>query len=211
MAELTIPAVSIPPTDPIAGEPMRKKIIPLSGKLITAEDPLVIGENFRTLKNMRYTDSAIKSIGGMTKINSSIMNATYFKARNAHQFKKPSEDHLLVQAFNTGLTAAQVLQNTTAPPTAGNFSGTALWSDTTRGRFSSAPGGTMAYCNGEDSCIWGGDEDYIGAFINFDPNGTFSYDYTDAVRDESDEVATLEVAGMVLMQTQSSCCTLIIM
>ena len=98
--------------------------IPLTGKLMLS-DPATIGTNFQTLTNMRYTDANIQSVAGNTKINSTAL-ATYLKVRNAHQYTKsqPSENHLLAQAYNTGLTASQVLENTTAIPSAGDFSAT---------------------------------------------------------------------------------------
>ena len=119
-------------------EPLRPKMVPLNGKLITAEDPATIGTNFRTLINMRPADKSVKSIAGMTKINSAnAMDATYFKTRNAFHFRKiqPAEattveTHVLAQAWNTGLTAAHVLQNVTAPPAVGDFEATDVWTDT---------------------------------------------------------------------------------
>ncbi len=160
-----------PAVEDITLKPMNKekqhKTIPFSGKLMT-DDPASVGANFRTLTNLRYTDTHVRGIQGMTKINSSVMNATYLKTRSAFHFKKPGESHVLAQAYNTGLTASQILENTTAIPSAGNFSATALWTDSSgsgRGRFSYAPDGQMIYCNGVDSCIWGGNEMGVGAFI----------------------------------------------
>ena len=134
------------------------KEIPFSGKLITGE-PIAVGQNFRTLKNLRYTDTHVKGVAGMAMINSAaIMDATYFKARSAFHFKKsqPAETHVLAQAYNTGLTAAQVLENKTAIPGVGNFEATELLTDASgfgRGRFSDAPDGQMIYANGVDTCI----------------------------------------------------------
>ena len=51
---------------------------------------------------------------------------------------------------------------------AGNFEATALWQDSAGagiGNFSIAPNGQVAYCNGVDSVIWGGDEVDVRAFI----------------------------------------------
>ena len=48
--------------------------IPLNGQLITSEDPAVIRTNFRTLTNLRYTDTHVKGIGGMTKINTTAIS-----------------------------------------------------------------------------------------------------------------------------------------
>jgi hypothetical protein len=92
-----------------------------------------------------------------------------------------------VEAYNTGETESRILQNTTAIPSQGNFSATSLYSPSTSasagdGRFSHAPDGDLAYCNGEESIIWGGAEREIAGFINYDPDGTFAYDYTEEVR-----------------------------
>jgi hypothetical protein len=150
----------------------RRYEIPLDGKLITGDDPAKIGPNFQSLKNLRYSNNHPKAIGGMTKINSSVMNATYLKARSGLHFRKdqPSESHLLVEAYNTGLTASRILQNTTAIPSSGNFSSTSLFtlsSNSNGGRWSYAPNGDVAYCNGSEVCIWGGTEMEIGGFINY--------------------------------------------
>jgi hypothetical protein len=188
------------PVDPVPDEKRQKRLLPLSGKLITAEDPLVIGANYRTLTNMRYGEASPKQIAGMTKINSSVMNGTYLKTRNAFHFRKsqPSsvESHVLVQAYNSGLTASQVLQNTAAPPATGSFAATALWTDASGagvGYFSDAPDGNVVYSNGVETCIWGGDESRCARFLNFDPAGTFTYDFTDAInntKSDTENIAT---------------------
>ncbi len=145
------------------------KEIPLNKKLVTALDPALVGDNFQSLKNMRPTPGHIKAIDGMTKINATALSG-YLKCRNGFHFEKkqPAENHVLVQAYNTGLTASQVLQNETAIPNQGDFSGTALHTDASgagRGRFSSAPRGCVGYCNGEESMIWSGDEGEASSFI----------------------------------------------
>lgn len=182
--------------------PMMKKSVQLTGKLITAEDPLIIGQNFKTLTNMRYGDSSPKTIGGMTKINSTALT-TYLKVRNAYHYLKaqPAESHVLAQAWNTGLTASQVIQNTTAIPSAGDFEATSLWTDSSGagiGRFSGSPTGQLIYCNGVDSCIWYGVEGRCAGFLSFDPSGGFLYDFTDQInntKDDSANVATLYKVG----------------
>lgn len=173
--------------------------LPLNGKLITGEDPATIGNNFQTLKNFRYTNTYPKPVGGMTKINTTALT-TYLKPRAGHHFKKTyptAENHVLVQANNTAETAAQVLQNTTAIPSAGDFSGTALWTDSSgagNAKFSDAPDGNVAYCNGVDACIWSGTEGRIAKFINFDPNETFKKDYSAIMQNaltDTNNIATL--------------------
>lgn len=150
----------------------RRYELPLDGKLVTGDDPCKIGPNFQSLVNLRYSNKHPKAIGGMTKINSSIINSTYLKVRNGIHYRKdqPSESHLLVEAHNTGLTARRILQNTTSIPTAGNFSATELYTPTASagfGRWSPAPNGDVAYCNGSESCIYGGDEMEISGFVNY--------------------------------------------
>ena len=149
------------------------KDIPLTGKLITA-DPATIGTNFQTLTNMEYTDTHIRAIQGMTKINATAI-PTYLKTRNAFQYRKesPQESHLLIHGYNAGETASRVLQNINAIPGTGNFETDALWTDSSgagRGIFSKAPNGQMAYCNGVDTCLWAGDEDEVA----FNPAGWFT-------------------------------------
>lgn len=51
---------------------MDVKEIPLTGKLVTSEDPATIGTNFQTLQNLRPTKTHLKGIGGMSKINTAI-------------------------------------------------------------------------------------------------------------------------------------------
>jgi len=45
------------------------KEVSLDGKLVTAEDPVTIGDNFQQLTNMRYRRTNPYAIGGMTEIN----------------------------------------------------------------------------------------------------------------------------------------------
>jgi hypothetical protein len=172
--------------------------VPLDGKLITADPPAKIGPNFQQLTNMRYTSTqkGIKRVGGFTTINGSVMDATYLKTRSAIHFEKdqPSESHVVVEAHNTGETASRIWQNTTAIPGTGNFSATSLYSPSTSitagdGRFSLAPDGDLAYCNGEESVIWGGAEREIAGFINYDSIGGFSYDFTEQLRNTKTDTA----------------------
>ncbi|MHA2068659.1 MAG: hypothetical protein ACXABY_30215, partial [Candidatus Thorarchaeota archaeon] len=127
---------------------------------------------FKDIQNLRPYDRGYRAVNGMSKINTTAL-ATHLKARAGFHFSKQvpvAESHTLVQAWNTGETASKVWQNTTAIPSAGDFSGTALMDESAatveKGRFSDAPGGQMAYCNGVDPPqIWAGDETNIAAFL----------------------------------------------
>ncbi len=183
-------------------QPYRKRAIPFTGKWLPAFDGIVVGTNFTQFTNCRYSDAGPRGIGGMTKINSSVMNATYLKARSAHHFRKaqPAESHILVQAYNAALSASQVLQNKADVPGTGEFEAAALWTDSGgagRGHFSNAPDEAVAYCNGVDTLIWGGDESKCKGFINFDPNGAFTKDYTDQVTNTlTDEANRATLSGI---------------
>lgn len=184
---------------------LQHKEIPLTGKMTTAE-PAAIGLNFRTLKNLRYTDTHLRGVAGMTKINTSPLT-TYLKTRSAFHFKKsqPPESHVLVQSLNTAGTASQVLQNTTAIPAQGAFSASELLADATgsgRGYFSDAPDGQVVYCNGVDTCLWGGNELWLGALITssaaITDGGipTSPVDYTDIINNtKTDSSNVVNIGG----------------
>ncbi len=178
--------------------------LPLNGKLITSVDGSQLSEgDFQILKNMRYGELSPRSIAGMTKINTAVINATYLKPRAGFHFRKaqPAESHVLAQSWNTGLTTARVYENTTAIPSQGAFTATQLWSDTAGaniGEFSDAPDGSMVYANGKDTCVWGGNEYRCAGFIVGDLDETVKYDYTDRVINtlsDSENVATILKAG----------------
>jgi hypothetical protein len=202
VADLTIPVVNLPTIQGIQGTTATKMSVPLGGKLITSSDPITIGKsNFRSLINMRYGDAAPTTIMGMSKINTNKIDNTYYRMRNGFHFNKPSETHIMVQSYNVGLTASKVYENKTAPPAAGEFEATALWTDTAGagvGRFSDGPAGMMAYCNGVDTCIWGGTESDVAAFINLDLAGTFLYDFTDQLTNTKEDSLNIALLRKVV-------------
>lgn len=168
----------------MAKSSVKTKDIPFTGKLNTSLDPVLLRENFQQLTNLRYTDISVASIGGMTKINTTALSS-YPLVRNCFQFVKdnPTEQHLLVQAYNSGETSSVILDNTTATPSQGDFGSTAVFTDSLgsgSGYFSLAPGNTIAYCNGTNSCVWAGTEGTFGSFINFDGSNNL-FDFTEAL------------------------------
>ena len=160
--------------------PYKKKPVPLNGKLILSMDPAAIGfPNFQSLINMRYTDNHPKGVGGQTPVNPTPL--PYPLAKAAIQFNKleTQENHLIVQAWSNG--GSGVIDHTEAVPATGDFGAKLLWPDSpgsARGYFSQAPDETVAYCNGVDTVLWGGDESRCAGFTNFDPYGSFNKDYT---------------------------------
>lgn len=169
--------------------------IALNGKLILSKDPVVVGQNFQSLKNMRYTGMYPKGIGGMSPINASAPSTggatTYPRIKNAIHFRKDGEatdyEHLLCYAYTTSMTSPKIFQTSVDVPTTGNFSTTPLFSltDTTterQGYFVDGCNGTVVFVDGKDTLIWGGDEYQLGRFINFNTSGTILKDYTEQLR-----------------------------
>jgi hypothetical protein len=181
----------------MADKPSKPKEMPLDGRLVTAVDPVMIGPNFQELKNMRYFDTNPRAIKGMSKINTTAL-PSYPKISNGYHFRKeqPAESHVLVQGVNAGETESKVFENKTAIPNAGDFEATALHTDsgTGQGIFSEAPNGNVAYCNGAEALVWGGDEHFCSGFINFEPDGDWKSIYTERVQNtlsDSANVATI--------------------
>ena len=162
-----------------------------------AAPSIMLGEkDFADLSNFRYGAGFLEGIKGVSKINTTALSS-YPKVRSSMQLVSPYTGSIvLTQAYNSGLTASQVLINTTAIPNQGDFSATALHTDASgagRGRFALWPNDHIAYCNGRESMIYAGDEVPVGAFINYDPAGSFSYDYTTRVRDSLDDADSVAV------------------
>jgi hypothetical protein len=180
--------------------------VPLTGQLITAEDAFNVGQNYRTLTNLRYTDTRLKGVGGMTKINSTALT-TYLKGRDAYHLRKtqPAESHVLVQAYNAGETAAVIVENTTAIPNTGDFSSPAVFTETSGhgvGRFSDAPDGHVAYCNGKDTCVWAGTDMRVAQCVSFTEDFSTVRNFTEQVTTTlsgTTDVATLvtDTSGVV--------------
>ena len=180
-------------------EKYKSKDLPFTGKLITSTDPMGIGNNFRTLTNMKYTDTNPKTIGGMTKINTSASPRPTIKSGFHFTKDQPQESHVLIQA-QTSTTNSNVYKNDTAIPSAGAFDPVSILTETAStvqtGRFSKAPNGNMIYCNGDGSYRWGGDELRIGSFISYDPDGSFWYDYSDRVRNTKTDASNLATVNV---------------
>lgn len=186
-------------------EKLKPLPIPLSGRWRTSVDGTQLSEgDFQTLQNMRYTDAGIKSIKGMTKINTTTA-LTDKLVRSGIHFRKdePSESHVLVSSWDATDGQAKIYDNTTAIPNQGDF-GSSLYTEDSNGeigKFSNAPDGCIAYCNGKESLIWGGDEYRCGAFYNFNPDASFAYNYSTAVSNtlqDTENTATLKRTSATL-------------
>lgn len=145
------------------------------GKWLPDVDGALIGpDNYQTLENLRYKDSGLEGINGYTKVNTTALT-TYTKIRTGHQLRtnKTQDSYILVNAVDSG-DQGRVFVNRTAPGVQGDFdttskfdtSGNAYFADSSSGlmgRFGDAPQGNIGYCNGEESMIFGGDEQRVAA------------------------------------------------
>jgi len=176
---------------------------PFIGRWQPAEDPRLIDDyGFQDIQNLRKEGKRLKGVSGHSKINTTPFDTDEQYPANAFHFRKdnPAESHVLVLAVSTGLDyEGKIWDNETAIPTAGDFVGTEIYTDVSGaglGRFSMAPQGNMIYCNGEESVIWGGDEQLPTAFIvtytTVEDEVEQPKDYTDRIRtslDDNDEVS----------------------
>ena len=104
-------------------------------------------DNFKSLKNLRYTDNGIRGIRGMTKINSTALS-THPKIKHVHQYKESSQ-HILAQTYNSAETESKIYRNDTTVPNTGDFNATALHTDASgagKGRFDNCTLDGLFYC-----------------------------------------------------------------
>lgn len=156
--------------------------ISLTGKLVTSIDGMLIGPNFQSVINFEYTDTNPRGIKGMTKVNSTALANPVIDNGYHYKTSQPQETHLLVHSYNALGTTSYVYESTDNVPDTSTF--TLLHTDATAGvgRFSDTPTGMLAYCNGTETMLWGGDEYRIAGFINYDPGDTFKYVHTEKVQ-----------------------------
>jgi len=201
-----------------ATDNIKLKEVALNGALKLSDDQSIVpilqnpqtagnSPGFSELINMRYTDARIRSVRGMTKINTSA--TTNIDIRNAFHYKKdfPSTESLFIISSRDASGANQkIYSSTTAIPSQGNIS-TLEWTATDTSSsvgtdmFSSTPNGMLSVCNGKDTLLWSGVEYPIALFHDVDPNGTYKYDWTQQLSNnltDSENLATLHsVSGLL--------------
>lgn len=178
------------------------------GRWQPSDDPVLIDDNgLQDIQNLRKSGKHFKGVGGHTLINATTV-ANYPYIINGYHFHKdrPQESHVMIVAADaTNATASYVFQNTTAIPSAGDFTPTAVHIDAAggigNGRFSTAPNGNMIYTNGPETLIWGGDEIHPMSFISASTimtgtttTPTNAMDYTSQItntRQTADQVAAI--------------------
>lgn len=183
------------------------------GTWMPSADPLAIGpKNFSAMQNLRFGELMLEGVPGYTKINLDTALSAYPKVRSGIQLNAPytTPSRILVQAYNAAMTASRVMQHKGAVPLQGDFEASALHTDAAGaglGRFANWPGNQIAYCNGVESKIYGGDEIPCAAFLTSSAAVTGAIltdakDFSGRVRNNrqtADQVAVIDAANPVFL------------
>jgi len=158
--------------------------IPLNGKLKTDVDPVLLDPgDFQTLKNLRYRSRGITGVTGMTKTNGSVLNYTSVDSGFHFRKNQPEESHIIAQV-TSGVNSKLVKATAPTIPSVGSdttYSDFQTLANNNPVSFSPAPDGSMVAFNGDTNYLWSGNEYRTAQFINYDPLGTFWYNYTEQV------------------------------
>lgn len=196
-----------PFTDPRIENEVYKRLQFLfsDGKWSPSHDALVAGSgNFSDMQNLRFGERCLEGVPGYSKINTTALE-TYLKIRSGIHLQSPfsGASRVLVQAYNSGLAASQVLENDADVPAQGDFEATALHTDDASaglGRFSKWPNNHIAYCNGKETKIYGGSEIPCAGFMTSTAEVTGAIltnprDYTEEVKNALQTAAHVAVIG----------------
>jgi hypothetical protein len=164
--------LSIGTWSPLCAYDLKPYAYPFIGKWNPTDDPLLLDDyGYQDIQNLRRDGKRLKGVRGHSRINEDEIsgNSSFYRPRGGFHFTKdsPQESHVLIQAWDPTETSSAIYQNQTAIPNTGEFSGTTLHADASgagSGRFSAAPGGAVAYANGQEAAIWGGDEMKVAGF-----------------------------------------------
>ena len=174
-------------------------IFDFRGSWLPSIDPLNIGgKNFSAMANQMPSPDGLEGVPGYTKVTSAVYSSVYTAARSGIQLRQGSGtlSRLLMQAQNAAGTQSAILEVKAASaaedvPNVKNFESEPLHIDAPGaglGRFAKWPRNSIAYTNGRETLIYGGDEVPPARFII---GGTplldtinNAVDYTDAVTND---------------------------
>lgn len=158
----------------IPNRKMEQVMHPFNGQWLPSIDAALIGgENYQELINMRYGESGLEGVNGHFDFNATKCNATYDDIKTGIHFRtNRADDSYLIVRGEDGSGNGRLYYSTSAVGSAegtGSFEATQIHSDASAnldGRFATGPSGVVAYCNQEESLIWGGTEANISdAFL----------------------------------------------
>jgi len=145
--------------------------IPLTGRVITSVDSTQISKpevnftNFSELKNLRYNDSGIEAVKGMSPITNSNL-AGVLKSGFFYNKLSDFNPESFVYAQTNYAGSALLYFSAVEPFTTDTFTTVTDYVITTgagTGVFANAPQSQMIYCNGKESLIYGGTEMFLSA------------------------------------------------
>ena len=200
------------------------------GKWIPDVDPSLIGpNNYAKIENLRYKDSGLEGVNGYSKINEDPLDGTapyvalgdFPLIRNGHQLRsdRTQKTYTLVRSEDDG-GQGRIFVNRTEIGEVGAFDttsrldvdGNPYFEDSALnlvGRFSGAPRGNLTYSNGQETMIFGGDEQQVSALFactTDDDLPLLPVEYTDEVNNNivTDYVtcATGASDNLVIMTTR---------
>jgi hypothetical protein len=179
----------------------------VEGSWLPAADPLTIGpDNFSAMQNLRFGQKILEGVPGYSGINSN-PRQDYPKIRSGIHFSSPTsgQSRCVVQAWNEDMSASAVLEQLALPPAPGDFEATPLHTDAAGaglGRFALWPRNQIAYCNGKEAMIYGGDEVPAARFMTSTasvstaaPRPTNPKDYSQEVRNTRQDADQIAVIG----------------
>jgi hypothetical protein len=149
---------------------------PFIGKWNNTDPSITLDDyDYQDIQNLRRDGDRLKGVRGHIVVNSTStwdgdLDTYIYPTNGFHYYKTypATESHVLVCATDSADENLRVYQNTTTIPNQGEFSASILYtapSDAETGRFSMAPNGFLAYADGQDAKLWGGDEFYPLQFI----------------------------------------------
>ncbi|MCK9601255.1 MAG: hypothetical protein M0R06_19605, partial [Sphaerochaeta sp.] len=196
--------ISIPPNAQKINRAYRftGRWVPDESSVSAGADPTNL--NYITLRNLRYTGAgtgtSLEGVLGYTKVNSTPIT-TYTNIRNGHQLFVNATDtasHVLVQGVSSNGSSAIYLSSAQIP-NPGNFMSTAIHTDAAGaglGRFSTGAGEVVAYSNGVENRVWGGNETRVSAFYMVtNSSGGNPKNYTEAAESTLDDAASCVPIG----------------
>lgn len=193
---------------------IRDEIMAFDGAWLPNVDPALIGaNNYKELINMRYTDSGMEGIKGCEEFNTTaIVDHTDIKTGLHFRTNREDDSYLMVHAKDSSQQGEVHYSTSEIGGTAGAgaFETTAIHVDNSvglDGRFALGPSGVVAYCNQEESEIWGGNEANVADVFTgkaYDPYNALAYPVEETEKlinrlQDSDNVVTVSTADRMTL------------
>jgi hypothetical protein len=185
---------------------------PFDGQWFPSTDPILVGpKNFQTLVNMRYKKDGdgIEGVRGYDEFNNTaVSNFTNITTGVYFNNEKDPPSHLIIHGKNA-TDVGQILYSNNYIDEGGSF--TAMYTDpsVSEPRFAVGPGAIVAYANGAQNRVWGGEGYSISAAFILSLSGTVrtiddsgAHTYGDP-KDRTDRLTATNDDGIVTFQANT--------